>query len=159
MIGDIQKSIELAELKYPDGTTKGAPNILIALGLSCYTEYWGRLLTGIATGEGIRCFNAFFDKLGQPYVNVRNGKNEIYRKVRCGLAHTYLIEENSIIDMKPGLPCGIEYNIQTTYYTFHIPTYFEHFKNAVNDYISGLEVDTEKLSLMEQALTNKPELA
>jgi len=25
-----------------------------------------------------------------------------------------LIEENSIIDMKPGLPCGIEYNIQTT---------------------------------------------
>ncbi len=103
-------------------------------------------------------FNAFFDKLGQPYVKVRDSKDEIYYKVRCGLAHSYLIEENSIIDMKPGLPCGIEYNIQTTYYTFHIPTYFEPFKNAVNDYISGLEVGTEKLSLMEQALTNKPEL-
>jgi hypothetical protein len=26
---------------------KHAPNILLALGLSCYTEYWGRLSLGI----------------------------------------------------------------------------------------------------------------
>ena len=37
-------------------------------------------------------------------------------------------------------------------------TYFEHFKKAVNDYIQGLEDGIEKLSLMKQALNNKPEL-
>ncbi len=50
----------------------------------------------------------------------------------------------------------IQYSNNILYISY--PTYFEHFKNAVNDYISGLEVGTEKLSLMEQALTNKPEL-
>jgi len=54
--------------------------------------------------------------LGQPYVKVRDSKDEIYYKVRCGPAHSYLIEENSIIDMKPGLPCGIEYNSNNILY-------------------------------------------
>jgi hypothetical protein len=153
MFYDIEKTITLV-----NEPQIGVPNFLLALGLCCYTEYWGRLLTGIATRKGNTCFNAFFDKLGQSYVKVRNGNDEIYRRVRCGLAHSYLIEESSVIDMKSDLPCGIEYNIQTKYYAFHVPTYFEHFKNAVNDYIRGLEVGTENLSLMEQALRNKPEL-
>jgi hypothetical protein len=41
MFGDIQKSIDLDNAK-----TVGAPNFLIALGLSCYTEYWGKLELG-----------------------------------------------------------------------------------------------------------------
>ena len=41
---------------------------------------------------------------------------------------------------------------------FHVPTYFGHFKNAVNEYIRCLEDGTQKLSLMKQALKNKPEL-
>jgi hypothetical protein len=83
---------------------------------------------------------------------------KIYFRVRCGLAHSYLIEENSIIDMKSGLSCGIEYDIQTKYYAFHVRTYFVHFKNAVNEYIRGLEDGKENLTLMEEALKNKPEL-
>ena len=60
--------------------------------------------------------------------------------------------------MKSGLPCGIEYNENISQYVFHICTYFEHFKNAVNDYIRGLENGTEKLSCIEEALKNKAEL-
>jgi hypothetical protein len=153
MFNDIEKTITIV-----NDPQVGAPNFLLALGLCCYTEYWGRLLTGIATGKGTTCFNAFFDKLGQPYVKIRNNKDEIYYKVRCGLAHSYLIEEGSVIDTKSGLACGIEYDDQTKNYAFHIRTYFEHFTKAVNDYIQGLENGTEKLSLMEQALKNKPEL-
>jgi hypothetical protein len=153
MFNDIEKTTTLVNVPQV-----GAPNFLLAFGLCCYTEYWGRLLIGIATGNGGRCFNAFFDRLGHPYVKVRNGKNEIYRSVRCGLAHSYLIEESSVIDMKSGLPCGVEYDDQTAHYAFHVRTYFEHFKKAVNDYIQGLENGTENLFLMEQALKNKPEL-
>ena len=153
MFKDIEKAIGL--VKNPQ---LGAPNFLLALGLCCFTEYWGRLLTGTAKNEGPKCFNAFFDRLGQPYVEVRNNQNKIYNKVRCGLAHSYLVEGISVIDMKSGLLCGIEHNESTSQYVFHICTYFEHFKNAVNDYIRGLENGTEKLSSMEKALKNKPEL-
>lgn len=153
MFSDLEKTINLVNEKQVC-----APNFLLALGLCCYTEYWGRLVTGIATDNATKCFNVFFDRLGQPYVNVRNGKNEIYHKVRCGLAHSYMIEESSVIDMKSGLPCGVEYDTQTTYYSFHVCTYFEHFRESVNEYIQGLETGTESLSLMEQALKNKPEL-
>ena len=105
-----------------------------------------------------RYFRKIFDKLGQPYVEVRNNQNKIYHEVRCGLAHSYMIEGSSVIDMKSGLPCGIEYNDSTSQYVFHICTYFEHFKNAVNDYIRGLENGTENVSCAKKALKNKPEL-
>jgi hypothetical protein len=36
MFGDITKTLKLAENK-----DIGAPNFLLALGLCCYTEYWG----------------------------------------------------------------------------------------------------------------------
>jgi hypothetical protein len=153
MFKDTEKTIGL--VKNPQ---LGAPNFLLALGLCCFTEYWGRLLTGFATNQPSRCFNAFFDRLGQPYVEVRNNQNKIYHEVRCGLAHSYMIEGSSVIDMKSDLPCGIEYNDSTSQYVFHIYTYFEHFNNAVNDYIRGLENGTENVSCAEKALKNKPEL-
>jgi hypothetical protein len=54
MFNDIEKTINLVNMPQV-----GAPNLLLALGLCCYTEYWGRLLTGTATGQGKRCFNVF----------------------------------------------------------------------------------------------------
>jgi hypothetical protein len=56
------------------------------------------------------------------------------------------------------LPWGVEYDDQTTQYAFHVRTYFEHFKKAVNDYIQCLEDGTVKLFFIEQVLKNKPEL-
>ena len=98
MFADIEKAMDLVYAK------KGAPNFLIALGLCCYTEYWGKLVKGIAAGHSEECFNEFFDRLGKCYNDLRQRKNvDIYHNIRCGLAHTYLIEGNdSIIDMKRG---------------------------------------------------------
>lgn len=47
MFKDIEKTINLVNNPQVD-----APNFLLALGLCCYTEYWGRLLAGIATRKG-----------------------------------------------------------------------------------------------------------
>jgi hypothetical protein len=153
MFVDIEKTINLSK-----NSSIGAPNFLLALGLCCYTEYWGRLVKGIATGNGAICFNEFFDRLGQTYTMLRNNNDDVYWKVRCGLAHSYLIESSSAIDMKRGMSCGIEYNIATKHYIFHVPSYFEDFKKAVSSYIQGLESGSENLSLIKQALENKPEL-
>ncbi len=153
MFNDLEKTMSLAN--QPE---VGAPNFLLALRLCCYTEYWGRLLSGIAKGKGKECFNMFFDRLGQQYSKVRNSKDEIYHNLRCGLAHSYLNEDGSIIDVKSGQSCGIEYDAQTKRYTFHVRTYFEDLKKAVGAYLGGLENGTEELSLAEQALRNRPEL-
>jgi hypothetical protein len=67
MFVDIQKSIDLEVLEYPDKTKKGAPNILIALGLSCYIEYWGKLLSGIAIGDSHKCYEKILKRLGKSY--------------------------------------------------------------------------------------------
>jgi len=47
--------------------------------------------------------------------------------------------------MKSGMNCGIEYDDQTKHYTFHVPTYFEDFKEAVSAYLRGLENGGKKL--------------
>ena len=59
--------------------------------------------------------------------------------------------------MKRG-SCGIEYDVASNSYTFHIPTYFEDFKKEVIKYIDRLDTGSENLSLIEQALEHKPEL-
>jgi hypothetical protein len=53
--------------------------------------------------------------------------------------------------MKRGLSCGIEYDHQTSNYSFHVGWDFEDLKKAVNEYIYGLENGTEDLICMEQA--------
>jgi hypothetical protein len=45
MFDDIDKTLQLVH------TTRAAPNFLLALGLSCYTEYWGKLLLGTEKKE------------------------------------------------------------------------------------------------------------
>ena len=153
IFADIEKVMDLVHAE------KAAPNFLIALGLCCYTEYWGKLVKGIAVGHSEECFNEFFDRLGSCYKDLRQTKNvDVYHHIRCGLAHAYIIEGNdSIIDMKRG-SCGIEYDPISISYRFHIPTYIEDFKKAVTTFIDGLDTGSEDLSLIEQALEHKPEL-
>jgi hypothetical protein len=66
MFADVEKSLKLAE--YPD---IGAPNFLLALGICCHTEYWGKFLNGSEQiykkrqskhdiGYSTKCFNDFF---------------------------------------------------------------------------------------------------
>ena len=65
MFDDIDKTIGLA-----DNPNVGAPNFLLALGLCCYTEYWGKLLTGVSKYDASRGrigFNAFIVRLDRVY--------------------------------------------------------------------------------------------
>jgi hypothetical protein len=65
IFADIEKVMDLVHAE------KAAPNFLIALGLCCYTEYWGKLVKGIAVGHSEECFNEFFDGLGLCYKDLR----------------------------------------------------------------------------------------
>ena len=118
MYSDIQKSIGLAK-----NPSTGAPNLLIALGLSCYTEYWGKLSLGIAQGDSRQCYESFLSKLGIKYQKLITDGYDVYDKVRCGLVHSYLIETNCLIKLGKG-DCGITIDSTNDKYIFNIITYF-----------------------------------
>jgi hypothetical protein len=52
--------------------------------------------------------------------------------------------------------CGITIDYENDRFSFHIITYFEDFKQAVDNYIDGLESGREDLGKMEKALKDKP---
>lgn len=158
MIDDIQKSIDLAELKYPDGTTKGAPNILIALGLSCYTEYWGKLLLGLSREreKSKTCYEEFLKCLGDTYKpnhyqELLNKGLPIYEDVRCGLVHAYAVSRDCTIYLGEG-EFGICYDEIADHYNFNIITYFKEFKDAVDAFIVGLNNGTTSIMKMNNAM-------
>jgi hypothetical protein len=99
----------------------------------------------------------FFRKLGPCYKKVLQQRGNIYRDVRCGLAHAYLIEQNAYIVIEGG-NCGILYDEESKQYTFGVKRYLEDFKKAVGNYIDGLETGAESLKNVEEALQGKPEL-
>ena len=133
MFDDIDKTIGLA-----DNPNVGAPNFLLALGLCCYTERFERLYYGNLIGSG----------------------TDLYKEVRCGLAHAYLIETsgNARIDMGNAGLHGIDYDKTSKKYIFWVRTSFDEFKAAVNRYINGLENETENLQSFEDSLNDRPEL-
>jgi len=163
MVEDLEKTIGLAS------TPRGAPNFMLALALTAYTEYWGRLVTGIPSGDGDACFTAFFERLGNCYqalindpnlvrMNQGGGKShEVYWRIRGGLAHSYLIESNSVINLGRG-SCGVEYDQSRGKYTFNILSYFDDFKNAIDKFLIELESGKADWSKFENAIKNKPEL-
>jgi hypothetical protein len=163
MFGDIDKTIKLVD------TPKGAPNFLLALGLCCYTEYWGKLLCGIEKkdrGEkSENPFNAFLYRLDKAYYqdlseHLKERGLSIYGNIRCGLAHAYLIEGGKTAEIDTGNKGkhGIEYDFERSKYTFWVRAYFKEFKNAVNSYIRGLEEGTEDYTKLAKALEKRPEL-
>jgi hypothetical protein len=153
MFSDIEKSLRLGK-----NVSIGAPNFLLALGLCCYTEYWGKLVRDIPTGQSQTCFEEFFRRLGNCYAKLLDDKISVYKDIRCGLAHSYMIEESSKILIDGG-NCGIEYNPSSEYkYKIYVKYYFQDFKRAVNDYIHGLETGSENVAAVKNALENKPDL-
>jgi hypothetical protein len=84
---------------------------------------------------------------------------DLYKEVRCGLAHAYLIETsgNARIDMGNAELHDIDYDKTSKKYIFWVRTYFDEFKAAVNRYINGLENGTENLQSLEHSLNDRPE--
>jgi hypothetical protein len=152
MFEDIQKSIDLEP--------NGAPNMLIAMGLSCYTEYWGKLLRGIAIGESQKCYEEFLRYLGKmynpnPYNKLLGMGLPVYEDIRCGLVHAYGTNEDCTVYMGEG-KFGICYDVIKGHYDFNIKTYFKEFKHAVNEYIQGLNNGTRSILNLNKAMKGKP---
>jgi hypothetical protein len=159
MFGDIQKTLSL-----DDHPGLGAPNFLLALGLCCYTEYWGKLVKGIKKNELRRsqeAFDTFLRRMDPThYGKLLQGGVNLYNEVRCGLAHAYLIDAKGDVDINAGYSGlhGIDYDQAKKKYIFWIRTYFDEFKNAVNQYINGLEDGTENVRYLEDSLNGRAEL-
>jgi hypothetical protein len=163
MFEDLDKTIGLAS------TVRGAPNFMLALALCAYTEYWGRFVKGIESGKSDACFAAFFERLGDCYRDLINdpklvtikdngdADHEVYRRVRSGLAQSYLIEASTEINLGRG-ECGVEREPNTGKYTFNILTYFDDFKKAVDEYVAELESGTADWESFEKVMDKKPEL-
>ena len=148
MFKDLDTTISLVQSK------SSAPNFLLALGLCCYTEFWGRLVKGSPKKNEEGCFNEFFDRLGPCYRKLRNNSHiQPYRDIRSGLVHAYLDKEVTI-DLREG-KCGIVFESVKKRYTFHIKRYLEDFRNAVDEYIKELHNSEKAVKQMERAFKGK----
>ena len=164
MFNDIQKSIDLHILKDPDGKTIGAPNYLIAVGLSCYTEYWGKLSLGLSRERDTskKCYEEFLKRLGKsynlnPYEQLLKKEVPVYQDIRCGLVHAYAVDRNCSVNLDDGnRQCGICYDEYKDYYDFNVVTYFKDFRHAVDMYVYGLQRGTESILNMNNAMKGRP---
>jgi len=160
MIEDIKKSVYLEKVRDTESKPKGAPNILIALGLSCYTEYWGKLLLGLPREDSKRCYETFLKRLGDsypfnPYEDLLKRGVPVYQDVRCGLVHAYAVDRDCTVNLGEG-SCGICYDESTDHYDFNIRTYFKDFEGAIESFIDGLNRGTESILKMNNAMKGKP---
>lgn len=140
MFTDIDREIELARadnfaLKSV-GVTPGGGNFLAALGLLCYTEFGGKLQFSNKKKDGSDSaaanFNDFFDSLGAPYKNFRQG-HDVYSIFRCGLAHEFYAKRSCTITMlavQPGPGIRIE---SSGRYAFIVEDYCRDLKVAFNN--------------------------
>lgn len=110
-----------------DWTLRGAAANLAALGLVAYTEFLGGITTGDlghkdASGSN---FCAFLPYLGPDYVQLSQKGVDIYKHVRCGLAHEYFIKGKSTIWSQASVSCGIISSANGPIY-FIVSVYRDH---------------------------------
>jgi hypothetical protein len=146
---DIRREIELAKASVLDGGKRsildswgmpsGGGNLLVGLGLLCYTEFCGYLHSGPSGGNRQR-FDAFFRELGPKYIALldekdKNGaKHNIYGIFRCGFAHQYFATREFTVVMptpSPDPDLAFKYDPGRHHYTFYVVTYYEHLVAAL----------------------------
>lgn len=132
MLTDVRRELQLARSDDANlqaiGVTPGGGNFLAALGLLCYTEFGGRLITG--TTRAAHNFNTFFDRLGPECASFRKD-HDVYDIFRCGLAHEYYVKKSCTIAMfsNPGAP-AIGYDHQSSRYWFIVDSYSRALEDA-----------------------------
>ena len=67
-----------------------------------------------------------------------------------------MIDNNAQIVIEGSADCGILYNSNSKIYIFVVRKYFEDFKNAVNNFIGGLESGNEDFSKFKDVIESKP---
>lgn len=118
------------------GVPAGGGNFLAALGLLCYTEFWGKLKYG-KRGDR-QNFESFFDDLGPNYKAFRQSGVDVYNIFRCGLAHEYYVKHSCDIYMakKKRFPIGIGRDPSGKYW-FVVETYLRDFRKALKAYVKS----------------------
>ncbi len=136
---DIEREIRLARMETSlwrrllaraVGNPNGGGNFLTALGLLCYTEFAGRLKRNdFSDGNARVCFDDFFRDLGPEYDQLVQTQN-VYRDLRCGLAHEYFVKRSCVIAMLSFRPqCGIQWDGNR--YIFVVEAYWQDFRGAL----------------------------
>jgi len=129
MVNDLQAAIS------------GHANFLAALGLLDYTEIIGGLITGnLIPGPKVDNFNAFLKYLGKPYLDL-DAKFNIYGRVRSGLVHQYLLNQEGTVRMgiRPDDICGVIIR-DDGWIEIVVEKYFIDFKEAIGKYKHDLLV-------------------
>jgi hypothetical protein len=129
---DVGRELELAkaprEALQSCGVTPGGGNVLVALGLTCYTEFGGKVKYG--RGNAKANFNAFFSDLGKSYAETA-ATHDVYNIVRCGLAHEYFVKRNCEINMFGAVSSGVVVNLDGTF-VVTVERYFTDLMKAFN---------------------------
>jgi len=112
---------------------KSAGNFLCALGLLCYTEFFGGAITGkFARGQAKNNFETFFRYMGKSYANLIDEKNiDVYDIFRCGMAHEYFIKKEFSIGLLPIRKRRVGLGYENGKYFFVVEKYYEDFIKAV----------------------------
>ncbi len=142
MFSDIEREVQLARAENKSleelGIRPGGGNFLAALGLLCYTEFGGLLLTGARKAilkvlPSVK-FNTFFDFLGPEYKNLRTKQGvDVYDIFRCGLAHEYYVKRSCAIAILERVPDPGIRLASTGGYEFVVESYLRDLRNAFED--------------------------
>ncbi len=133
---DIEREIRLASLSERSvyrllakvfNLPKGGGNLMCALALLCYTEFFGKELGG--SGGSKVTFDRFFVKMGSPYKKLLNSHN-VYDTFRCGLAHEYWVKKSGTIFMFGEKSPALGFEKNGTFY-FVVNQYYRDLMKAV----------------------------
>lgn len=121
-------------------------NHLAALGLAVWTEVLGGLLTGKLRngGESYNNFVAFLKYMGKDYSDCAD---QAYRKLRCGLVHEYLIDEqpDTKVYSEAWAICGIFEKKGKLH--MHLPTYSRDLFESAERYRQQLKSGKDPIDL------------
>jgi len=111
----------------------GRANFLVALGLMCYTDYFGKLMTG--KQDPHRNFCSFLKEYLPAYSMQRE---MIYKEVRCGLVHEYFPVNLEVIGRKrvPLVPPSIWQ--ESGRWKIAVDDFIEDLKEAANKFKQDL---------------------
>lgn len=124
---DIERELDLYRKE-----NKSAGNFLCALGLLCYTEFFGGVMTdNFKQGYSKSNFDTFFKYMGKDYEQLLT-KVEVYDIFRCGLTHEYFIKNDfSVIALFPQRRRMTGLGHEGGKYFFIVESYYNDFIKAV----------------------------
>lgn len=133
---DIERELNLVK------AGENAGNYLMALGLMCYTEFLGSLMTGEKNGFSKENFNNFLYFMGEEYeaadIQFNNIYGEgIYSLFRCGLVHEFFIKKRSLVSIYRNGE-GIGLGISENRLTIAVSKYFDDFLSASERFYNSL---------------------